>query len=197
MAMSAVSAAAATAAAVAVAPARECASSTSNAAFGTPSVRFAPAATRRMTPAPFKAVRASADASPSSQEPKAARMAMVGLLAAGAILGSGAVAAWAAGPSGPGGDGAAVTAKRADKLLKRADKLTKDDSPARFGEGLKNAGSTAAQAGSATASNVQDVADEAVKKARENLAKAKASFGNVIVSKDKVSDASVTKSPAS
>jgi hypothetical protein len=161
-------------------------------------------------------------------------MAMVGLLAAGAILGSGAVAAWAAGPSGPGGDGAAVTAKRADKLLKRADKLTKDDSPARFGEGLKNAGSTAAQyvpllsahsghpsswawwilttqswryvdltrvmgcrAGSATASNVQDVADEAVKKARENLAKAKASFGNVIVSKDKVSDASVTKSPAS
>lgn len=73
-------------------------------------------------------------------------MAMVGLLAAGAMLGSpGAVPAWAAGPSGPGGDGAAVTSKRADKLLKKADKLTKDDSPARFGEGLKKAGSTAAQ----------------------------------------------------
>lgn len=187
MAMSAVSAAA-------VVPAS---SSTSNAAFGTPSVRFAPAATRRVTPAPpSKAVRASA-ASPSSEERKGARLAMVGLLAAGALLGSGAVAAWAAGPSGPGGDGAAVTAKRADKLLKKADKLTKDDSPARFGDGLKKAGSTAAQAGSAAASNVQDVADEAVKKARENLAKAKASFGNVIVNKDKVSDASLTKSPAS
>lgn len=45
------------------------------------------------------------------------------------------------------------------------------------------------RAGSATASNVKDVADAAVTNAKENLAKAKASFSNVIP-KDKVSDAS-------
>ena len=72
-----------------------------------------------------------------------ARQAMVGLLAAGAILVSGEVPALAA--AGPGGNGAAATAKGADVLLNKADKLTKKDSPARFGKGLKDAGSTAKQ----------------------------------------------------
>jgi len=166
-------------------PARGCASSTSNAAFGSSSVRFAPVPRRS---AAGKACSGAFVRASSSEEPKvSARQAMVGLLAAGAILVSGGVPsapALAAG-AGPGGDGAAATAKGADKLLKKADKLTENDSPARFGEGLKDAGSTATQAGSATASNVQDVADAAVKKARENLSKAKAAFGNVIVNKDK------------
>lgn len=70
------------------------------------------------------------------------RQALVGLLAAGAILVSG-VPAFAA--SGPGGDGAARTAQKADQLLNAADKLTKEDSPARFSEGVQNAGSSAKQ----------------------------------------------------
>jgi phage-related protein len=111
---------------------------------------------------------------------------LVGLLAAGAILVSG-VPAFAA--SGPGGDGGARTAQKADELLNAADKLTKEDSPARFSEGVQNAGSSAKQAGSATASNVQDVADAAVTSAKENLAKMKESFGDVMKN-DKVSDAS-------
>lgn len=76
------------------------------------------------------------------QEPKAVRQAMVGLLAAGAILVSG-VPAFAL--TGPGGDGAATTAKEADVLLNKADKLTKNDSPPTFKEGVQNAGSTAKQ----------------------------------------------------
>jgi len=104
-------------------------------------------------------------------------------LAAGAILVSG-VPAFAA--TGPGGDGASRTAQKADELLDSADKLTKNDSPARFSEGVQNTGSSAAQAGSAGASNVQNIADDAVTKAKENLNKAKASFSNVIP-KNKVS----------
>jgi uncharacterized protein YjbJ (UPF0337 family) len=111
---------------------------------------------------------------------------MVGMLAAGAILVSG-VPAFAL--TGPGGDGAATTAKEADVLLNKADNLTKNDSPPTFKQGVQDAGSSAKQAGSAGASNVQNVADAAVTKAKENLAKAKQSFGNVIP-KNKVSDAS-------
>lgn len=164
--------------AVVAAPAMECRSASSP-AFG--SVRFAPVVRRAGAVKVNAAVRASA-----SEEPKAVRQAMVGLLAAGAILVSG-VPAFAL--SGPGGDGAARTAEKANVLLNQADKLTKEDSPPTFKEGVQNAGSTAKQAGSATASNVQNVADAAVTKAKENLAKAKQSFGNVIA-KDKVSDAS-------
>lgn len=77
------------------------------------------------------------------QESKASgRQALVGLLAAGAILVSG-VPAFAA--TGPGGDGAARTAQKADQLLNSADELTKDDSPARFAEGVQNTGSSAKQ----------------------------------------------------
>ena len=77
-----------------------------------------------------------------TQEPKAMRQAMVGLLAAGAILVTGVPAF---GFTGPSGDGAATTRKQADKLLNEADKLTEDDSPARFKEGVQNTGSTAKQ----------------------------------------------------
>lgn len=76
------------------------------------------------------------------QEPKAMRQAMVGLLAAGAILVSG-VPAFAL--TGPGGDGAATTAKEADVLLNKADALTKNDSPQRFSDGVQDAGSSAKQ----------------------------------------------------
>jgi hypothetical protein len=76
------------------------------------------------------------------QEPKAVRQAMVGLLAAGAILVAG-VPAFAF--TGPGGDGAATTAKGSNKLLNEADKLTKEDSPPTFKEGVQDAGSTAKQ----------------------------------------------------
>jgi len=158
-------------------------------AFG--SVRFAPVVRRSGAVKVNATVRASA-----AEESKASgRQALVGLLAAGAILVSG-VPAFAA--TGPGGDGAARTAQKADQLLNSADELTKDDSPARFAEGVQNTGSSAKQAGSGATSNVQDVADEAVTKAKENLNKAKASFGNVIP-KNKVSaiDQTFTVSDAS
>nr|XP_024361422.1 uncharacterized protein LOC112275349 [Physcomitrium patens] len=101
--------------------------------------------------------------------------------------------------TGPGGDGAATTAKEADVLLDRADNLTKNDSPQRFGGGLKNAGSTAKQAGSAASSNVEDIADAAVKSARDNLNRAKASFGDLMGKgnskvRGKISDASTSTS---
>jgi len=164
--------------AVVAASVMECRSSSSS-AFG--SVKFAPVARGAGAVKVNATVCASA-----SEEPKAVRQAMVGLLAAGAILVSG-VPAFAL--TGPGGDGAATTAKEADVLLNKADDLTNNDSPKRFKEGVQDAGSTAKQAGSATASNVKNIADSAVTNAKENLAKAKASFGNVIP-KDKVSDAS-------
>jgi len=128
-------------------------------------------------------VNATVRASAAEESKASGRQALVGLLAAGAILVSG-VPAFAA--TGPGGDGATRTAEKADQLLQSADKLTENDSPARFSEGVQNTGSSAAQAGSAGASNVQNIADDAVTKAKENLNKAKASFSNVI-SKDKVS----------
>lgn len=122
-------------------------------------------------------VNATVRASAAEESKVSGRQALVGLLAAGAILVSG-VPAFAA--TGPGGDGASRTAQKADQLLNSADKLTEEDSPARFAEGVQNTGSSAKQAGSAGASNVQNVADDAVTKAKENLAKAKQSFGNVI-----------------
>jgi hypothetical protein len=150
----------------------ECRSSSSP-AFG--SVRFAPTARRSNALKANATVRASA-----SEEPKAVRQVMVGLLAAGAILVTG-VLAFAF--TGPGGDGAATTAKGSNKLLNEADKLTKEDSPPTFKEGVQDAGSTTKQAGSAGASNVQIVADDSMTKA-----KAKESFSNVIP--NKVSNAS-------
>uniref|UniRef100_A0A7I4BPQ7 Uncharacterized protein n=1 Tax=Physcomitrium patens TaxID=3218 RepID=A0A7I4BPQ7_PHYPA len=182
-------AAAAAAALVTSTPAMECRSA-SSAAFG--SVRFAPMVSRSAAVKVNAVVRASA-----SEEPKAVRQAMIGLLAAGAVLVSG-VPAFAL--TGPGGDGASTTAKEADVLLNKADKLTKNDSPKRFGDGLQNAGSTA-KAGSAAASNVEDVADAAVKNARDNLNKAKANFGDLMGKgnskvKGKISDASSTANQA-
>jgi len=178
------------AALVASTPAMECRSA-SSAAFG--SVRFAPMVSRSAAVKVNAVVRASA-----SEEPKTLRQAMIGLLAAGAVIVSG-VPAFAL--TGPGGDGAATTAKEADVLLNKADKLTKNDSPKRFGDGLQNAGSTAKQAGSAAASNVEDVADAAVKNARDNLNKAKTSFGDLMGKgnskvKGKISDASSTANQA-
>lgn len=140
-------------------------------AFG--SVRFAPVVRRSGAVKVNATVRASA-----AEESKASgRQALVGLLAAGAILVSG-MPAFAV--TGPGGDGASRTAQKADQLLNSADKLTENDSPTRFSEGVQNTGSSAKQAGSAAASNVQNVADDAVTQAKENLEKAKKSFGNVI-----------------
>ena len=81
------------------------------------------------------------------QEMKAARReVMTGLFAAGALLASAPAFAL----SGPGGDGAERTAKKADELLNSADELTKKDSPPLFGKGgvqgaVQEAGSTAKQ----------------------------------------------------
>lgn len=167
------------AALVAAPSAMECCRSSRSAAFS--SVRFAPLVRRSGAVKLNATVRASA----AEESKVSGRQALVGLLAAGAILVSG-VPAFAA--TGPGGDGATRTAEKADQLLDSADKLTANDSPTRYSEGAEKAGSSAKQAGSAGASNVQNVADSAVTKAKENLEAAKARFGDLIP--NKVSDAS-------
>ncbi|KAL2631487.1 hypothetical protein R1flu_016173 [Riccia fluitans] len=126
------------------------------------------------------AVRASA-----SEAPKAVRKELIaGLVAAGAALavaGSSVMVAGSAfAATGPGNDGAAITAKQADDLLKAGDDLTNQDSPPRFGgervgaQAQRNSDKGAQQAGSGAVQGLQNSLDggnDAISTAKTNVEK--------------------------
>jgi hypothetical protein len=80
--------------------------------------------------------------------------------------------------SGPGGDGAERTARKADELLQGADSLIKNDSPQRFGpeQGFGNGTDKADEdrfsqkAGSGAIPELQDVTSAQVSGARDKFA---------------------------
>lgn len=64
------------------------------------------------------------------EEPSVSKRVLSSVLAAGLAI---SLAGSALAASGPGGDGAERTARKADELLQGADALIKNDSPQRFG----------------------------------------------------------------
>ncbi|KAL2631481.1 hypothetical protein R1flu_016167 [Riccia fluitans] len=140
----------------------------------------AAAPTSRTAKRAVVAVRASAP-----KEARPARKELIaGLVAAGAALAvagsSMQIDGSAFAVSGPGNDGAAITAKLADDLLKAGDDLVNNDSPPRYGgervgaQAQKNADKIAQQGGSGAVEGLQnsvDAGNDAVSTAKTNVEK--------------------------
>ena len=97
----------------------------SSAAFGSSQVQFAPVSS--VTSGRVGAVRASYS---GEEETSVTRKVLSSVVATGLAI---TLAGSAFAASGPGGDGAERTARKADELLQGADALIKNDSPQRFG----------------------------------------------------------------
>jgi hypothetical protein len=114
-------------------------------------------------------------ASYSEEEPSVTKRVLSSVLATGLAI-SLAGSAFAA--SGPGGDGAERTARKADELLQGADALIKNDSPQRFGPERGFGNGTAAEdidrfsqkAGSGAIPELQDATSAQVSGARDKFA---------------------------
>ncbi|KAG0581293.1 hypothetical protein KC19_4G240400 [Ceratodon purpureus] len=143
----------------------------SSAAFGASQAQFAPV---RNVNVNDSRVVVSAKYSEEENTP-VARKVMSSVLAAGLAI-SLAGSAFAA--SGPGGDGAERTARKADELLQGADALIKNDSPQRFGpeRGFGNGTDKADEdrfsqkAGSGAIPELQDATSAQVSGARDKFA---------------------------
>ncbi|KAL3689348.1 hypothetical protein R1sor_015657 [Riccia sorocarpa] len=152
------------------------------------------------------AVRASA-----SEEPRTVRKDLIaGLLAAGAALavaGSSMIDVGSAiAATGPGNDGAAITAKQADDLNKAADDFTNKDSPPRFGgervgpQAQRNSDKLTQQAGSGAIPGLQnniDAGNTAIETAKTNVEKTGERLGDLFKPNSDVSSSNPLQDAAS
>ncbi|KAG0620792.1 hypothetical protein M758_4G244600 [Ceratodon purpureus] len=143
----------------------------SSAAFGASQTQFAPVCNVSSNGGRVVAVKASY----SEEESSVSKRVLSSVLATGLAI-SLAGSAFAA--SGPGGDGAERTARKADELLQGADALIKNDSPQRFGpeRGFGNGTDKADEdrfsqkAGSGAIPELQDATSAQVSGARDKFA---------------------------
>ncbi|KAG0581292.1 hypothetical protein KC19_4G240300 [Ceratodon purpureus] len=143
----------------------------SSAAFGASQTQFAPVCNVSSNGGRVVAVKASY----SEEESSVTKRVLSSVLATGLAI-SLAGSAFAA--SGPGGDGAERTARKADELLQGADALIKNDSPQRFGpeRGFGNGTDKADEdrfsqkAGSGAIPELQDATSAQVSGARDKFA---------------------------
>ncbi|KAG0620791.1 hypothetical protein M758_4G244500 [Ceratodon purpureus] len=143
----------------------------SSAALGGAQAQFAPICNVNVNGGRVVAVTASH----SEEETSVTRKVLSSVLATGLAI-SLAGSAFAA--SGPGGDGAERTARKADELLQGADALIKNDSPQRFGpeRGFGNGTDKADEdrfsqkAGSGAIPELQDATSAQVSGARDKFA---------------------------
>ncbi|KAG6545322.1 hypothetical protein Mapa_013171 [Marchantia paleacea] len=166
----------------------------SRTSFATPVVSVAPCKTARRG---VVSIRASA-----SEEPSSARKEMLaGLVAAGAALavaGSSFVVASSFAASGPGNDGAAITSKQANDLLKAGDDFTTNESPKRFGgerlpEGsLLKPDKLALQAGGGAIEGLQAGADKTIETAKKNVEEAGSRLGDLFKGNNNAGDLSTS-----
>ncbi|KAG0581286.1 hypothetical protein KC19_4G239700 [Ceratodon purpureus] len=143
----------------------------SSVAFGASQAQFAPVCNVSTNGGRVVAVKASY----SEEESSVTKRVLSSVLATGLAI-SLAGSAFAA--SGPGGDGAERTARKADELLQGADALIKNDSPQRFGpeRGFGNGTDKADEdrfsqkAGSGAIPELQDATSAQVSGARDKFA---------------------------
>lgn len=143
----------------------------SSAAFGASQTQFAPLRSVNVNAGRVVAVTASH----SEEEKNVTRQVVSSVLAAGLAI---TIAGSAFAASGPGGDGAARTARKADELLQGADAFIKNDSPPRFGPARGLGNGTAAEdedrfsqkAGSGAIPDLQDATSQQVSGARDKFA---------------------------
>jgi len=143
----------------------------SSAAFGASQAQFVPVCNVSSNGGRIVAVKASY----SEEESSVSKRVLSSVLATGLAI-SLAGSAFAA--SGPGGDGAERTARKADELLQGADALIKNDSPQRFGPERGFGNGTSAEdvdrfsqkAGSGAIPDIQDATSAQVSGARDKLA---------------------------
>jgi len=155
-----------------VLPAPLCANKlSSSAAFGASQTQFAP--TRNVNVNDSRVVAATASC--SEENTSVSKQVLSSVLAAGLAI---TIAGSAFAASGPGGDGAERTARKADELLQGADALIKNDSPQRFGpeRGFGNGTDKADEdrfsqkAGSGAIPELQDATSAQVSGARDKFA---------------------------
>jgi hypothetical protein len=143
----------------------------SSAAFGASQTQFAPLRSVNINAGRVVAVTANH----SEDEKSVARQVVSSVLAAGLAI---TIAGSAFAASGPGGDGAERTARKADELLQGADALIKNDSPQRFGPERGFGNGTAPEdesrfsqkAGSGAVPALQDATSAQVSGARDKFA---------------------------
>ncbi|OAE18180.1 hypothetical protein AXG93_406s1480 [Marchantia polymorpha subsp. ruderalis] len=127
---------------------------------------------------------------------------LAGLVAAGAALAvagsSFMVAGSSLAASGPGNDGAAITSKQANDLLKAGDDFTTNESPQRFGgerlpEGsLLKPDKLALQAGGGPIEGLQAGADKTIETAKKNVEEAGSRLGDLFKGNNNAGDLSTS-----
>jgi hypothetical protein len=143
----------------------------SSSAFGASQAQFAPLRGVNVNAGRVVGVTASH----SEEEKNVTRQVVSSVLAAGLAI---TIAGSAFAASGPGGDGAARTARKADELLQGADAFIKNDSPPRFGPERGFGNGTAPEdedrfsqkAGSGAIPALQDATSAQVSGARDKFA---------------------------